>query len=435
MIYYVSKQLTTEFNTFNHISITESLNLLDELDIISVDTETEGLDRFRHKILLLQLGNKDFQVVIDTSTINPSEYKNLLENKYLIFQNAKFDLQFLFKNNIIPLELWDTMLAEQVINNGISNISNLEYLVLSYCNVVLDKQERLNIVNRGITNNSIIYGANDIKYLEDIMNAQIKIAKEKGLYNAIILENLFVAPLAYTEFCGIYLNKEKWIAKYTSAKQELNILIKKLEKWVIDNNFDKYIDRQLNIFTEYKDGKPILTKTTINWASTKQVKPLFKDIGINVKSDDNVSGESIAEKVLVKQKDFYSIIPIYLQYQTIKKDFTTYGERFLNHINPITNRIHAEFNQLMNTARLSCNNPNLQNLPSDDRTRSCFIAENGNILIDGDYKAQEDILFVNNSMEDKMIEFYQLENADGHKHKLCPSLKKIGRTQGNSNHI
>jgi len=50
-------------------------------------------------------------------------------------------------------------------------------------------------------------------------------------------------------------------------------------------------------------------------------------------------------------------------------------------------------------------------------------------MIDCDYSAQEDVLFVNNSKESKMVEFYQSDAADGHSFvaSLC-FPKEIGNT-------
>lgn len=66
------------------------------------------------------------------------------------------------------------------------------------------------------------------------------------------------------------------------------------------------------------------------------------------------------------------------------KTTSTYGQNFIDSINPVSGRIHTQFNQLMDTGRLSCGGKNkdakiqylnLQNLPSDKETRACFVSE------------------------------------------------------------
>lgn len=416
MIYLVSNQLKLFSDEFNMITIEESIELLDKLAVLAIDSETTGLDCHLDKMILLQLGNEEIQIVVDTTTIDLKHYKNLLETKDLIFQNAKFDLKFLYKVGIIPRgRIWDTMLAEQVLYNGYNLPSNLAYLVKKYCNVIISKSIREHIPRLGITNEVIKYAATDLIHLHLIKEQQIKKANKKGVITAINLENQFVVVLAYVEYCGIYLSPEKWKDKYEQAHILLKERKEALDQYILDNNLTKYIDKQLDLFSSK-------LSVTINWSSSQQVLPLFKDLGINVENPKNASGEGIAEKIIIKQKDIFPIIELYLDYQSIKKDFTTYGKSFLKHIHPVTGRIHSNFNQLMVTARLSSNDPNLQNLPRDERTRHCFIPQyKNNTLVIADYDAQEDKVFVNRSLEKNMIKFYNGEAADGHSYvaKLC----------------
>ncbi len=76
MIYLVTKnQELFENSTCKIIGVDESLSLLSSLEIISVDTETGGLDEYTKDLKSVQLGNKDFQIVVDTSTIDIKKYK------------------------------------------------------------------------------------------------------------------------------------------------------------------------------------------------------------------------------------------------------------------------------------------------------------------------------------------------------------------------
>ncbi len=71
MIYFVTKnQELFNNDSYKIIGVDESLSLLSSLNEVSADTETEGLDEYTKELLSVQLGNKDFQVVIDCQTIN-----------------------------------------------------------------------------------------------------------------------------------------------------------------------------------------------------------------------------------------------------------------------------------------------------------------------------------------------------------------------------
>ena len=65
------------------VTVEESLKLLEPLSIVGLDTETEGFDPYTKKLLLLQLGCYDFQVVIDCETIDIQLYKSYLESDRL----------------------------------------------------------------------------------------------------------------------------------------------------------------------------------------------------------------------------------------------------------------------------------------------------------------------------------------------------------------
>lgn len=438
MIYYVSGQYKVFDNPrLQYCTVEDSLEYLNKLKYIGVDTETEGFDPYTKRILSLQLGDFNNQYVIDTSTISIQRYKNLLEDKskVLLMQNAKFDLRFLYHHRIIPENIFDTMLAEAVLFTGIKQAKkSLDYLAKKYCKVELDKSIRGNIHREGLSDRVIIYGADDVKYLETIMDKQMVKIKEYELEKALSLDNLFVKVLAYVEYCGIYLNKDKWLAKMSKDNIRLEKTRENLNNWVISNNYTKYIDNQLDLFSTER-------KCLINWASQKQVIPLFKDLGIDTKTTDDKTGlpkDSVESKVLSPQKDKFEILPIYLKYKQAEKVVSTYGEGFIKQINKVSGRIHSNFTQIMDTGRLSCggknkttgeNYINLQNIPSDRETRSCFTAPEGKKLINCDYSGQEAVVFANKTLDKALLDFYDKDLGDMHSYiaKLCFSkeLKDI----------
>jgi len=64
MIYLVTNQISMYDRTlYEVLLIREAINKLEKEDELGLDTETEGLDCFTKKILLLQLGTEEFQVL------------------------------------------------------------------------------------------------------------------------------------------------------------------------------------------------------------------------------------------------------------------------------------------------------------------------------------------------------------------------------------
>ena len=437
MIYLVTKQ-TTLFESENYkiISVEESLRLLNSLNIVGLDTETSGLDPWTKELKSIQLGNYNDQVVIDTTTIDPTLYKEYLESDRLfIGWNLKFDLKFLFRHNIVPKQVWDGYLAERLMwlgyPPGIHSLS-LKSAGENYLNVELDKSVRGKIIYAGFTEDVIIYSANDVKYLEKIMELQKVELKKKELDKAIVYENKFVLPLAYCEYCGVKLDVTKWKAKMQKDEQRVKAALDNCNKWLLENEPNSkyiFIDRQGDIFS----GFNLEPQVTLNWNSTKQLIPLFKKYGVNVEVDDREKGgtkDSIDAKSLKPQKDKCSLIPLYLEYKEAVKVTSTYGENFLKQINPVSGRIHTNFNQLgTDTGRLSSGGKdkehkidyiNMQNLPSDEETRACFVAEEGNRWGSSDYKGEESFLMASIANDKAMLE--ELINGDKDLHTLTAKI-------------
>lgn len=60
------------------------------------------------------------------------------------------------------------------------------------------------------------------------------------------------------------------------------------------------------------------------------------------------------------------------------------------HIHPVTGRIHPNWFRIgARSGRFRCRHPNLQNIPRDKATRSCFTAGEGQVLIKADYSQVE----------------------------------------------
>ena len=417
------------FKNINNISLNEALTLLENFDILGLDTETTGLEFNLHKLLLIQIGNEEIQVAFDITYFNnkiPIELKNFLESKRLfIGHNIKFDLKFLYYYGVIITKVYDTFLGEIITTNGLKKGGRgLKDVVLENFGDNLDKDVIKIILTRGITEEVIFYAWKDVVYLEKLMNIQLKKAKQMNLLKAIELDNNFVIVLSYIEVCGFYLNWESWEKKSKNDLKLLETNEAKLNKWLGDNYLE-YVDKQLNLW-----GEEI--NYLINWNSSKQVIQLFEKIGINITVfEKGVEKKSVEAPVLITQKEKFEIIPLYLEYKENQKVCSTYGLSWKNQINPKTNRIHTIFFQINDTGRLSCGGEkkvNLQNIPSDKITRNCFQAQKGRKLINADYSGQEAIVLCNFSKEPNLINFYKKGLGDFHSYVaslIFPELQNL----------
>lgn len=485
MIYFVTGQRELfEFPDAKYkcISVKKSLRILKPLRIVGLDTETIGTEIWQGRLLTLQLGNKENQIVIDCTTTDVKQYKDYLESDRLfIIHNAKFDLRWLYKEYIVVRNVYDTYLAEKILYlgfpPGIISLS-LQACCDRYLNVFLDKTVRGKI-HVGMTEDVIVYAANDVVYLEDIMNSQLPIISARGQRVALDIENEFVRVLAYIEFCGIRLDPEKWKAKMAKDAERLRIAEQKLNEWVVDYVMKKKDPSLIaNNYDSHKRGKPVKLADSvyvvipaptlfsefdtgpqciINWNSSKQVIRLFEELGFDLWVKDKKTGKmkkSVESKYIELQADKSTIAPLYLEYSAAFKVVTSFGQNFLDAINPVTHRIHPTFNQMMDTGRLSCGSGgkgkggrtkdddiaeeedenrdtatqsndksvNIQQLPATEETRAAFIPEKGHMLIDCDYGDQEGHVFTELSGDKEWIDFYNDPNQrDGHSFvaKMC----------------
>lgn len=441
MIYLITnnKPLFNSYNSIEFCSIKFCLEYLDKLKLIEVDTETEGFDPYTKKLLTLQLGHYENQFVIDLSTVDINNFKNLLEDstKTFILQNAKFDLGFFYHHRIILSNVWDTYLAECVINTGIERSRKaLDFLAKKYLGVKLDKSIRGEI-HKGLSERVIKYAADDVKYLTKIKKEQDKLLDKYDLQKALLLDNEFVKVLAYTEYCGIYLDRTAWENKIKEDKLRLNKALERLNKWIVDKDHTEWIDPQMDLFNPE-------TNVIINWNSTQQVVKLLNQYNVDTKTPDKETGEikdSSDAKILKPQKDKTDLIPLYLEYKEYEKECSTYGDKFLKFINPISGRLHGEYMQLMSTGRMSSGGGdskiNFQNIPADPRVRKCFTASNGNVLINSDFSGQESVVFANWSKDENIIKFYEEGLSDMHSFiasKIYSELEGLSLNEIKTNH-
>lgn len=101
-----------------------------------------------------------------------------------------------------------------------------------------------------------------------------------------------------------------------------------------------------------------------NVSSPKQLsKILFEKMGISPPKK-TATGFSTSADVLEDLQESVPIVTKILDYRTLEKLRSTYVDSLPGEINPKTQRIHCTFNQsVAATGRLSCQDPNLQNIP------------------------------------------------------------------------
>jgi DNA polymerase I-like protein with 3'-5' exonuclease and polymerase domains len=98
-------------------------------------------------------------------------------------------------------------------------------------------------------------------------------------------------------------------------------------------------------------------RANINLDSQQQVTEALTRLGIPLPdSTRNWKLQPLAAQ--------YPIVAKLLEYRTMQKALTSYGQNMIEFINPRTGRLHADFRQIgAPTGRFSCTNPNIQQVP------------------------------------------------------------------------
>ena len=164
-----------------------------------------------------------------------------------------------------------------------------------------------------------------------------------------------------------------------------------------------------------------LTNVDFNLASPKQLgEVLFDKLKIIDSPKKTKSGQySTSEEVLSKLAKDHQVVKEVLEWRSLQKLINTYVDALPKQISPISNRIHAVFNQAVaSTGRLSSNNPNLQNIPIRSKRgrliRKAFICENSDyVMLSADYSQIELRVIASLSEDPNMISAFQ-NNEDIH---------------------
>ena len=444
MIYLVTKQQQLfESDLYKVIDELKALEMMKDWNLVQFDSETNGRDAHLCDFLCVQFGNDktDSRIVVDTSTVDVRLFKEVLETKRIIGHNLKFDLQFLYNYSIVPTKVYDTMIVEQVLYLGYPSSEksySLKAVAWDRFGIDIDKSIRGDIIWKGLSPDVILYAAGDVTYLERIMQSQIADCKRKECIKAAQLECDAVPAMAYLEWCGIMLDRDKWKAKMKNDETNLEVRRKALNHFVESNpSLHEFyiIDPQGDLFT----GFDLTPKCTINWDSSKQVIQICKVLGFDTTVQDKKTGEdkdSVLEKTLKAQKGINDeFLKLYFDYKESSKVVSTYGQGHLNAINPKTGRIHTTFKQIgASSGRMSCGSkqantdlakakgispsacayPNLQQLPADEPTRSSFVAPEGYLMVSADFSAEESRLGADIYQDKEFIKEFLERSGDMH---------------------
>ncbi|MGI8896833.1 MAG: DNA polymerase [Pyrinomonadaceae bacterium] len=354
---------------------------------IGLDTETTELDPYTGRLRLIQLAAPDVVSIIDLDAFANGAHGVLANNEALlplkrlleaprpikIAHNAKFDAKFLKHNLGADLGgVFDSLLASQLISAGdIEERHGLETVASRYLNESVDKSERLSNWNFELSEAQLEYAARDAAVLLPLREKLIDRLKAEGLIKVAQLEFECVMPVVDIELAGFYMHKDRWLEQLAIVEKRRGELAEELQGILAEES------SQGSLF-----GGP--QRDDINLDSHQQLTQALERLGIPVPdSTRNWKLQPLAVE--------YPVIATLLEYRTVQKALTSYGQNMIELINPATGRLHADFRQIgAPTGRFSCTNPNIQQVPHATEYRRCFSGyPTGRRLVIADYSQIE----------------------------------------------
>lgn len=174
------------------------------------------------------------------------------------------------------------------------------------------------------------------------------------------------------------------------------------------NNYTQKLSERIEIIREQ-----IIEEAGVdfNISSPKQLGEVLFDRLHLPHGKKTKTGYSTAADVLESLALEYTIVANVLEYRTLTKLKSTYGEGLVAFIEP-DGRIHGEFNQTVTaTGRISSSQPNLQNIPIrmeiGRQIRKVFVPKDGCVFLDADYSQIELRVLAHMSGDEKLIDAYR----------------------------
>ena len=421
----------TQNDTSNYRALTTLPDLTAYIDAalkspqVAYDSETDGLDTITANILGFSLCYEEGKAVYipiaresddlfaDSTGIPLKDALTQLlrlfqaKNLTVIMHNAKFDLKVLatnikkagFKNaelvdKVLESSIYDTMIYAWLQNPERTGKNSYSLESLGEQILGLKGIEFSDIVEKGQTfadvplEKAAPYGAEDADFT---LRLALKQQESTDLKDLFALEMKVLPILTKMELTGIHLDT----ATLHAYNKELTEGIAAAEQAIY-----KEVGHEFNI------------------ASPKQLQTvLFEERGLKA-GKKTKTGYSTDTSVL-EELAFEDPVPrMILEYREMAKLKSTYVEALPKLVDD-QDRIHTDFVQTGTaTGRLSCRDPNLQNIPvrneAGRRIRSAFTAPEGKVLISADYSQIELVVLAHLSADKNMSQSF-IDGTDVHK--------------------
>lgn len=383
--FIVSQRMAELFSDYDWKVVTTEQELLDyvkDKQELGFDTETTGLDAFRDHLVGFSLGTVDDCIYVPLTHKVGVNYagdmkvvQGILAEKSLYGFNAKFDIKMMKLYAGIEVHAkWCAYLAARLMNSAEPS-NELKELYIKYVDPNAKFYTFSSLFKRPFDQyDPAVVGAyaavDAMKHiaLGKWQEQNIGKAEHKLLTK---LELPLAHELLNSEIEGVKLDTD-WCNELSSLLQ------KDLE------------DVSAQISSEYPGLNP---------GSPKQVADyLYDKLGL-----PQINGRGTGEETLRRLN--HPLADKILDYRKAQKLISTYAGKMPKIA--VDGVVHCSYNQYgADTGRFSSSNPNLQNIPKDNRFRRMFVARPGKTLVSCDYTQQEVYILAALANDESMKDAY-----------------------------
>lgn len=402
------------------------INELKKLSMFVLDLETTSLNPIVAKIVGLSFSWKQNQAVYLPFRVSGQQFSGDLHDKYspdsLLMkmkpiledekirkcgQNIKYDLLVLKRHGVCLKGVdFDTMIAAYLVNPS-ANHFGMDSLALEYLNY--QKIPTKDLIGTG--QKQITMDLVDLEHITEYACEDADITYR--------LRQILEPKLKETETEGLFHDVEIPLIQVLAEMEENGVAIDRQLLSQMGQNMKEEIDRLQDVIYGIA-GEPF------NINSTQQLgRILFEKLKVHEilglrRPRKTKTGQYATDSRVLESLIKHPLPKNMLDYRQLMKLKSTYVDALIELVNPLTQRVHAFFNQTVAaTGRLSSSNPNLQNIPIRTdlgrEIRKAFIPGNPEwFLLSADYSQIELRIMAHLSGDEMLLESFR-NNEDVHR--------------------
>ncbi len=393
--------------------------------LIALDIETTGLDPFHDKILLIQLGTRTKRLVIDCRKLGDEIQRlDILLGSDLFAKlghNLAFDCAFLEVNGLrVRGPLVDTYLGSKVDTAGLperKGMNSLAACAERLLGIDLSKEEQTSFVDFDgeFTEEQLQYAADDVgEVLFDIWQATKTLLAGQDLIHVWHLECRALPAIIQMYVNGMKLDieyyRELLIAEAQFREEKKLAVIRHLDEHGVLEDYKSPLTGELLIHP-HCSGKGKAKTKGFNLGSPAQLGVALAEYGVPLKKkEDKETGKvsySCDKNIIAFYLTDFEVLRLYKEFKEAATA-CSYVEKLIKFAeNSPDGRIHARYNQMVRTGRMSCMDPNLQQIKKGKKHRKGFIAEINHVMCVADYSQLELRVVTEVSGDKNLIEIYE----------------------------